>query len=255
MLGSLCHCKSGQKRNREQTEETEYVFPNPLLSDITNIHREIIREDMISQSDSDSAEDLPADQPPTKKIRLSSSLVPGKRDRKVPDVDEFDGTSTKLDIFLNALDVWFRMKPTSYPIGEDVPRIYYVSTRMTGSAKQWWIVNQVKVVGGRGVEKWENFEDFVKDLKKSFDNPHKQDDARQQMEDAVWKKDTTQFVTYMRAIQIEACFDASRLWQIMWDATPLKIRELLDRTRMYIARSGPKVVDFHFTELLDTRRK
>ena len=61
-------------------------------------------------------------------------MPPQPKDRKVPGVEKFDGTSTQLRGFLDQLDTYFKMKPATYPSGDYEGRIRYVSLRWMGAA-------------------------------------------------------------------------------------------------------------------------
>lgn len=59
-----------------------------------------------------------------------------KQTGRVPDVDRFDGTPSKLDAFLRQLRIKFRIEAHKYP--DDMIKISYAAIRLSGPAEKWY---------------------------------------------------------------------------------------------------------------------
>lgn len=81
--------------------------------------------------------------PHTEELHLHISLesnpepVPRTKDKKGPDVELYDGNSTKFKELLSKLETYFRMLPESYPKKDFHGKILYTSIWLTGSAPNW----------------------------------------------------------------------------------------------------------------------
>ena len=113
-----CMCKCGK-------EQARYRSPNPNLYFHNNSNLKNGNEE--SDCGEEEAEEVPV-QPNTERTpKASAHSTPVATDRKVSDVEMFDGISTALQGFLDHLDTFFEMKPASFPVGEHKKKIMYIS--------------------------------------------------------------------------------------------------------------------------------
>ena len=80
--------------------------------------------------------------------------------------------------------------------------------RLVGEPGQWWIANKGKVDGsGEAGTMWGSYEEFLAELKLSFDNTNRLEEARNSL-DMLFHGDekTAAFLAKFRALQVEALF-------------------------------------------------
>jgi len=203
--------------------EEEYVpFPKTNINNNSNFNR----DDRFTY---EREEQTPAGKPTsTGKVPTPSKPTPAHlKDRKVPDIEMYDGTPKELQGFLDKLDIYFEMKPSSYSIDDHKGKIMYVSMRCTGAALNWFTAMKET--------KWMSYGHWVEAFKRNFANPHAKDDARRSMKQAIQKDNqkVADFIAYMRKLQLDADLDASLLWSYLWGAIPSSVREYLARTQGY----------------------
>ena len=111
------------------------------------------------------------------------------------------------------METFFRLKAKSFPKSQYQRKIQYVSTRLVSGPCQWWIANKGKVDGsGEAGTIWGSYEEFLAELKLSFDNPNRVEEARDSLDTLIQGDEkTAAFLSKFRALQVEARFTVNEL--------------------------------------------
>ena len=136
------------------------------------------------------------------------------------------------------MQTFFSLKAKSFQKSQYQRKIQYVSTRLVGGPGQWWIANKGIVDGsGEAGTIWGSYEEFLAELKLSFDNPNRLEEARDSLDTLIQGDEkTAAFLAKFRALPIEARFTVNELWSRLWSAVHQKTRDELKRTRTGISK-------------------
>ena len=84
---------------------------------------------------------------------------------------------------------------------------------------------------------WGSYEELLTELKLSFDNPNRLEEARDSLDTLIQGDEkTAAFLAKFRALQVEARFTVNELWSRLWSAVHQKTRDELKRTRTGISK-------------------
>ena len=84
---------------------------------------------------------------------------------------------------------------------------------------------------------WGSYEEFLAELKLSFANPNRLEEARDSLDTLIQGDEkTAAFLAKFRALQVEARFTVNELWSRLWSAVHQKTRDELKRTRTGISK-------------------
>ena len=73
---------------------------------------------------------------------------------------------------------------------------------------------------------WGSYEEFLAELKLSFDNPNRLEEARDSLDKLIQGDEkTAAFLAKFRALQVEARFTVNELWSRLWSAVHQKTRD------------------------------
>ena len=144
-------------------------------------------------------------------------------DIKIRDVAEYDGKSD-LQLFLEKLETFFSLKAKLFPKSQYQRKIQYISTRLVGGPGQWWIANKGKLDGsGEAGTIWGTYKEFLAELKLSFDNPNRLEEARDSLDTLIQGDEkTAAFLAKFWALQVEAWFTVNELWSRLWSTVDQK---------------------------------
>ena len=95
----------------------------------------------------------------------------------------------------------------------------------------------------------------MEELSVNFQNTFVMDDARTTLSSSKGQRSGDKiatYITWVRNHQIDAQFDAKRLWEILWDGVKPETREYLRRMRSdYSKFKGPLSEAACYTEMLE----
>ena len=84
---------------------------------------------------------------------------------------------------------------------------------------------------------WGSYEEFLAELKLSFDNPNRLEEARDSLDTLIQGDEkTAAFLAKFRALKVEARFTMNELWSRLRSAVHQKTRDELKRTRTGISK-------------------
>jgi hypothetical protein len=106
-----------------------------------------------------------------------------------------------------------------------------VSTRLTDAPATWWAGVKDKLKGTNGATMWGSYEEFIKDLKLNYENPTADNQAKSKLSVAHQgnNESITDFVAKVRKLNLEAKFEASRLWEILFFGVKEEIQQYMIR--------------------------
>ena len=83
---------------------------------------------------------------------------------------------------------------------------------------------------------WRSYEEFLPELKLSFDNPNRLEAARDSLDTLIQGDEkTAAFLAKFRPLQVKARFTVNELGSRLWSAVHQKTRDELKRTRTRIS--------------------
>jgi hypothetical protein len=152
---------------------------------------------------------------------------------KVHEPDQFDGLDQKkLRTFLVQCQLNFRDRPQAF--NSDRKKVTYAQSYLTGSALDWFEPDLLRAPGGRAPP-WENdWERFVKELRKNFGSHNPAHDAEHQLKSLVMKDNhriNKYIVEFNRYASQLRGYGEGALQSLFYDGLP-------DRLKDEIYRSG-----------------
>jgi Retrotransposon gag protein len=160
--------------------------------------------------------------PPTTPIEINSN------DARLPDVPKFDGNPKKSNQFISQLQVFFYLQQKRFADG--LARSYYFGLRCEGSAAVWF--NSI-LIGGNAKHIMSDYDLFVEEFKKTFDDPTRAHDAeRKLLTMSQGKRSVAQMVPEFKINVFIAGWQQENLFRIFLNTLNENVRdELLKETR------------------------
>ena len=174
----------------------------------------------------------PQDGPVTQVTRVAPAPPVKKEPRNIPHPPKFDGTSSKLEEFVQNVDNIFERIPLSYSTTSE--KILYVSHLLTRQADVWYRVKQHKQLPNELTKwlEWDSYRRFKNEFMEAHQNHHEQREAKQTMFKDYQRK-VEQMVDYIssnRADQLIACLSREGLWEHLVNSIQPEVRTHMVRT-------------------------
>jgi len=123
----------------------------------------------------------PQEGPVTQFTQVAPALPVKKEPRNLPHPPKFDGTSSKLEEFVQKVDNIFERMPLSLCTTSE--KILYVTDLLTGRADVWYRANQHKCLPNEETRwlEWDSYRRFKNEFMEAHRNHHKQREAKETM--------------------------------------------------------------------------
>jgi len=178
----------------------------------------------------------PEPPPPETRITLGQQAAPvplvKKEPRNLPHPPKFDGTSSKLEEFVQKFDKIFERIPLSYSTTSE--KILYLSDLLTGRADVWYRATQHKHLPNEQT-KWlerDSYGRFKNEFMEAHRNHHEQREAKQTMLKDYQRKGErmVDYISRNRAHQLIPCLLREALWEHLVNSIQPEVRTHMIRT-------------------------
>jgi len=176
----------------------------------------------------------PQDGPVTQVTQVVPAPPVKKEPRNLPHPPKFDGTSSKLEEFVQKVDNIFERMPLCYSSTSE--KILYVSDLLTGRADVCYRAKQHKRQPNEQTKllEWDSYGRFKNEFMEAHRNYHEQREAKQTMLKDYQQKDErmVDYISRNRAHQLIACLSREVLWEHLVNCIQPEVRTHMIRTRI-----------------------
>jgi len=138
-----------------------------------------------------------------------------KEPRNLPYPPKFDGTSSKLEEFIQIVNNIFERMPLSYSTTSK--KILSVSDPLIGQPDVWYCANQHKRWSNEQTQwlEWDSYRRFKNEFMETHRNHHEQQEAKQPMLKDYQQKGErmVDYISRNRSYQLIACLLKEALWE------------------------------------------